>query len=98
MPLMKTGIFTGLFDLTILLLPNLKELLDLSILILPLSLSLKTVFVQPESTIAMIKASATEESFVSSKNTISLVSYGQILHLSRRLSPNETFSHRFYIY
>ena len=41
MPPMNMGIVTNLFDLIILLLPNLKELLGLSILILSLSLSLK---------------------------------------------------------
>ena len=41
-PSMKTVVGTSLFDLVILLLPNLKELLlDLSILILSLSLSPK---------------------------------------------------------
>ena len=41
MPSLKTGIVTSLFDPIILLLPNLKELLDRSMLILSLSLSLK---------------------------------------------------------
>ena len=41
LPPINAGIVTSLFDLTILLFPNLKELLNLSILSLSSSLSLK---------------------------------------------------------
>lgn len=90
--LMKTGIVTSPFGLIIMLLSNVNELLHLQILILSLSLSPKlsiqywsttspkTVSVQPESMIAMLKVSASKESVASSKNIISLVSYSQKLY------------------
>ena len=46
---------------------------------------MQTVFMQPESIIALLKVSANKESVTYSKNIVSLVSHSQKLYLSEHL-------------